>query len=350
MDWTSVYDEDGSEDLIIPHLMQAATHASRLSRLASSLAHHYEDMSEDEGEEEREMTEGHRLLNMLDTNHHHIRYSLREVYFLSINYILGVGCLGIPYAFARAGFLLCGSILLTVTIFSFMTVLWVAETGVRFEEQMKHKNSRTSKSEKSPLVAEAKDSPTSQIGGRYEVIDLVEFYLGWFQKYLYQLSLLALMGIGLLAYSQVFCGAIAAVIWPNPDDVWNGVPQLLFGLMVIPLSCMELEEQVSIQAIMATARFVAIFAIVFGSWCALFWDDSYSNRSHPPYFASSDQNDGAKVERMMSYTATFSGFGIAFSASLFSQLFQVSGSFLLYTKAHSLKILSSSATFSISYF
>jgi hypothetical protein len=75
--------------------------------------------------------------------------------------------------------------------------------------------------------------------------------------------------------------------------------------------------QVSIQAFMATARFVAIFAIVFGSLCALFLDDSYSERVHPPFFASADSDNDN-----MSYTACFSGFGVAFSASLFSQLFQ----------------------------
>jgi hypothetical protein len=80
---------------------------------------------------------------------------------------------------------------------------------------------------------------------------------------------------------------------------------------------MELEEQVSIQAGMAIARFVAIFTIVFGSLCALFLDDSNSDRTQPPFFASSDPDTGT-----MSYTASFSGFGMAFSASLFSQLFQ----------------------------
>jgi amino acid permease len=126
---------------------------------------------------------------------------------------------------------------------------------------------------------------------------------------------MALMYIGLLAYSQVFCGAVAAVLWGAAEGAWAGAPQLIFGMMVIPLSCMELDEQVSIQTIMALVRFVAIFIIVFGSVSALYLDDSESSGNHAPYWAPQE------LEKM-SYTSCFSGFGVAFSTSLFSQLFQ----------------------------
>jgi hypothetical protein len=194
-----------------------------------------------------------------------------------------------------------------------MTVLWVAETGIRFEKHIKSKTEN--ESELSPLVNHQTTNLIEE--GRYEVIDLVDFYLGRFQKLLYQISLMALMYIGLLAYSQVFCGAIAAVLFGTSDGAWAGIPQLVFGMMVIPLSCMELDEQVEIQALMAMARFVAIFIIAFGSILALCIDDSVSNRSHAPYWAPPEP-EGC----IMSYTSCFSGFGVAFSTCLFSQLFQ----------------------------
>ena len=127
------------------------------------------------------------------------------------------------------------------------------------------------------------------------------------------------MYIGLLAYSQVFCGALGALIWGAtvPESAWTVIPQITFGLMVIPLSCMELDEQVAIQSIMAHVRFVAIFVMVLGSMVALSIDGSKSNSTHPPYWAL-DEPDGCQ----MSYTACYSGFGVAFSTSLFSQLFQ----------------------------
>jgi hypothetical protein len=82
----------------------------------------------------------HRLWELSDvhsrSDYYLSSYDLKALYFLSINYILGVGCLGVPYAFARAGFLLCFAILLTVTALSYITVMWVAETGVRLDRRL----------------------------------------------------------------------------------------------------------------------------------------------------------------------------------------------------------------------
>jgi amino acid permease len=114
-----------------------------------------------------------------------------------------------------------------------------------------------------------------------------------------------------LAYAQVFCNALAAVLWST-----IGIPQIVFGAMVVPLSCMELEEQIGLQSIMASVRFIAIFIIAFGSLVALFLDDSRSNRESPPYFAKADTENGE-----MSYIS-FSGFSVAFSTFVFAQLFQ----------------------------
>ena len=65
---------------------------------------------------------------------------------------------------------------------------------------------------------------------------------------------------------------------------------------------------------MAKVQFVALFAIILGS-VAGFLDPLCSNRDRPPFLAPGDSNG-------MRYTARFSGFGVVFSACLFSQLFQ----------------------------
>ena len=87
--------------------------------------------------------------------------------------------------------------------------------------------------------------------------------------------------------------------------------------MVVPLSCMDLEEQLAMQSLMAAVRFVAIAVVVFGSIFALLVDRSHNFRDSPPFFAT-PENDGCE----MSYMACFDGFGIAFSTCMFSQLFQ----------------------------
>jgi amino acid permease len=320
MDWTSVFVEDGTEDLVLPHQMDQKATAPRLTRLVSKLYHHLE--KDETVNDDSTLNVENRLLEIGEQQYCESSYSLQALYYLSINFIMGVGCLGIPYAFARAGFILCSSILLTVTLCSYMTVMWVAETGDRFEKQNRAANDSTAgpTSELSPLLRKPAPRPKSLVEeSRYEVIDLVKFYLGPLQKIVYQFSLMSLMYIGLLAYSQVFCGALGALIWgaTAPESAWTVIPQITFGLMVIPLSCMELDEQVAIQSIMAHVRFVAIFVMVLGSMVALSIDGSKSKFTHPPYWAP-DEPDGCQ----MSYTACFSGFGVAFSTSLFSQLFQ----------------------------
>ena len=316
MDWTSVFDESGEEELIIPQLMEGHPTQPRLERLLKKLYVQENGLNE---------MRDHRLMEIseIHANSTASSYSLKSLYYLTINYILGVGCLGIPYAFARAGFLLCCAILLTVTVFSYMTVMWVAETGERYEIQKRNASKEKSPSETSSLLTyDGTQQNRDTFVERYEVVDLVSHYLGPVHTFIYQASLVFLMFVGLLAYTQVFCGSISALLW-SETDAPKGLSQVIFGVMVIPLSCMELDEQVSIQSLMAKARFLAIFVMVAGSLVALFVDDSEDrlggipSSGRAPFFAS-PEIDGCH----MSYTACFPGFGVAFSTVLFSQLFQ----------------------------
>jgi amino acid permease len=346
MDWTSVFVEDGNEDLIIPQLIQqrvASGAAPRLGRLVSKRYHrhhrHHEqstarsnsgelpsatmndaDFVVEDDTDDYDGDHQHRLLELASYYYsEESTYTLQSVYFISINFIFGVGLLGIPYAFAKAGFILCLVLLFAVTLFSYMTVMWVAETGARYEKLVLEKKNDDDDDdgnalhhEDTPLVTTLDNAINPDLASKYEVIDLVEFFLGNFQKGVYQVALLALMYIGLLAYSQVFCNALAAILWST-----TGIPQIIFALMVVPLSTKEFEEQIGIQSIMAAVRFVAVFIIAFGSLMALFLDDSRSNRQYPPYL-SQPHPDTCQ----MSYTACFSGFGVAFSTFVFAQLFQ----------------------------
>ena len=311
-------------------------------------------------------------------------YNLTALYFLCINYILGVGCLGIPYAFARAGFVLAASLVCAVSILSYCTVLWVAQTGARVELQQhgQEQQSKPSPVQQPPvsdssllsfttrhhppppggheeqqrlLTTPAHPPPTQSFPvTRYEMVDLVSHFLGPVHKLLYQVSLLGLMYVGLLAYAQVFCGAVATLLFSSSSSSHpsgGGLPQLLFAFLVVPLSCVELDEQLSIQSFMAYLRFVAMFVMIAGSILALLLDDDGAERhnlfffvessdkyinveeagdgmvrrrllqlllpKHPPYFAPSEP-EGCR----MSYGICVGGFGIAFSTALFSQLFQ----------------------------
>ena len=145
MDWTSVFDETGEEELIIPQLMEGHPTEPRLERLLKKLYVQESGLIE---------IRDHRLMEISEIRAHSTppSYSLKALYYLTINYILGVGCLGIPYAFARAGFLLCSAILLVVTVSSYMTVMWVAETGQRYEIQNRNASREKAATETTSLL------------------------------------------------------------------------------------------------------------------------------------------------------------------------------------------------------
>lgn len=97
MDWTNVFNEHGDEDFLISQKIEHAPKAPRLARLVSRLYHQHNDELMEQ--ERLEMSE-HRLFEVSafpedeDHHRHHEKknpYSLKALYYLSINYILGVG-------------------------------------------------------------------------------------------------------------------------------------------------------------------------------------------------------------------------------------------------------------------
>ena len=91
MDWTAVFDEHGEEDFIVKQQLEHAPKAPRLARLVSRLYHQYDSELWQE-EDLMEMSE-HRLFEMSEQHEHTSKnaYTLKALYYLSINYILGVG-------------------------------------------------------------------------------------------------------------------------------------------------------------------------------------------------------------------------------------------------------------------
>lgn len=65
---------------------------------------------------------------------------------------------------------------------------------------------------------------------------------------MYKLSLIGLMCLGLLGYSQVFCNSLQsqldAIFGKQLPRFYSG---LIFGVIAVPLSCVDLTEQISVQ-------------------------------------------------------------------------------------------------------
>ena len=97
------------------------------------------------------------------------------------------------------------------------------------------------------------------------------------------------------------------------SQLWRGagplLPTAFFALAVVPLSCLNLEEQVKGQVIMSVLRFLSLTTLFFGMLVAIYVPSS----AHEPAFPQSGR-DMPLVDA--------SGFGLMLSTGVFSQLFQ----------------------------
>jgi amino acid permease len=355
----------------------------------------YEDMGEEEGDWEREEVSSTRT-HMLQILQLEGKYGPVVCYAFTVNYILGVGCLGIPYAFLQCGIVLGSLLVILLSAVSYMTVMWVAQTyqlELMMDTYLSNSNpfilspvvkmkvstsARTSSTtqeankESQPLLGatiyksisnfgavlqntaekrQAKQIMKMEIGktliqqkkkdrrsgkaadqqehaAQLEVTDLALEYLGPYGKISYQVSLMLLTYVGLLAYTQVFNNSFISQLWPASPE-W--LPALLFGAVVVPLSCFDLAEQVTVQVAMSLLRFLSLGMLR----CALL------SRKHcflmnvcgvgillvgtiaayivdPPGEHSSSHTAGTEPPPLFQ----LSGFSVMFTTAIFSQLFQ----------------------------
>jgi len=294
-------------------------------------------------------------------------YTPTILYAFTINYILGCGVLGVPYAIQQFGSITGGVLILVIVTFaSYCTVMGVAECGeaiylskiksnslivatvaartygsVVASPQPHSEPTSSSDTENNSYLWKASPSifpnPTSPSSipsidlqdsspmpplishppQHYEVTELVELLLGKSHQRIYNCCLLGLMYVGCLAYSQVFNNSVVALLPFVGDDtplLTKLLPPTLFSVIVIPLTLIDLEEQTQLQLFMFVARFVSIFSMIGGALVGLYCksgDDSSNSISISNSNSNSDDSSNA-----------FQSFGLMFSTSLFSQLFQ----------------------------
>jgi hypothetical protein len=342
-------------------------------------------------------------------------YNPYVCYAFTVNYILGVGCLGIPYAFYQSGIILGSLLIMFLSFISYITVLWVAETshrGMQFRIDSHSRNpfrspkfmnrrkpylrtavgaitcfnspdkvalqpqqqtilessevsSFSNENEKTFLKDFKTDdslrnlySTISQLSfetemgalsgdlsvhgssrvphtGRrrsnttdeteleqdsqeLEVTELTSEILGPKGFIFFQFAFVILNYVGLLAYTQVFIASFKSQIWSNAPTYF---PTIIFGILVIPLSCFDLAEQIVIQVLMSFLRFFSLGILILFATAAMFTDNSN---------IQSDNNfkvDGLKssLKSILSHSSELSpiplfdisGFGVMFTTAIF---------------------------------
>ena len=151
-----------------------------------------------------------------------------------------------------------------------------------------------------------------------EVTELTLEILGPQGCILYQMALAVLTYVGLLAYTQVFVQSFVSQIWPAAPAF---LPNLLFGFVVIPLSCFDLAEQIIVQVVMSLLRFVALGSLFGITLMAIF--QNKSSADSPGQFRNFANlvPDGSQWNgRQSAYNTplcNLSGFGVMFTTAIF---------------------------------
>ena len=291
-------------------------------------------------------------------------YTPFVAFLFTVNYILGVGCLGMPKAFYTGGILLGVILTVSCSLLSYVTTCWVAHAGhrvVQGRQLMKGNPFRSPKQlrkKQTCTVSGTREEATSIVEGGpvlslyrsisgtlvvnnkdknredtqsasspsrrrkreefstalpdsnedLEVVDIVEDLLGSNTKVIYQCSLCALTMTGLVAYTQVFVHSFMSQSWAN-------VPQWLltaaFGGIVVPLSCLDLDEQVQTQIVMSVLRFASLAIMLVGMLVAIVHGSSIRH-------TTSTLDHGSEGLPLLDMR----GFVLMFSTAVFSQLFQ----------------------------
>lgn len=311
MDWSAVYDNHGEEE------GRWEDHGeTRSSRNAHRLLHRKMSLplSLSSTRNWRDATRGGSSGAVTGDTDISTQYSPLVAYAFTVNYILGVGSLGIPYAFYRAGLLMSNLMIVLVTLISYMTVMWVSESVARAREAfvVKYIN------ETSRLFVDDDALMLKDDFDKFpEVTQLCDRFLGKVGSRLYQLSLLGLMYGGLLGYSQVFVNSfLTQVTSIGGVEITSLHAAGVFAVIVIPLSCSDLTEQIHVQLLMSIVRFGALLIMIASASYAMYAD---------PYDSGMTSSSAAEASApfISDYKlADLSGFGVMFSTGVFSQLFQ----------------------------
>ncbi|GMF40741.1 unnamed protein product [Phytophthora fragariaefolia] len=305
MDWSAVYENSGEE------------------------AGNWEDHGET-----RSSRNAHRLLHRrasLPPAKQRAGYSPLVAYAFTVNYILGVGSLGIPFAFHRAGLLMGNAMIALVTLLSYVTVMWVCESVARAREAfaqsflpldesaaLKRFSFSYSSAASTPVTSRrvSGGSAALEFDDFPEVTQLCDRFLGPVGSKMYQVSLLGLMYGGLVGYSQVFVNTFLTQVDHVGDWQLSSVhAAAVFACIVVPLSCSDLTEQIYVQLTMSVVRFAALLIMIVSAAYAVYGD---------PYDSGAEQEPAPEAAPYVSHVSLLdlSGFGVMFSTGVFSQLFQ----------------------------
>ncbi|KAJ5073921.1 hypothetical protein M0811_08194 [Anaeramoeba ignava] len=270
-------------------------------------------------------------------------------YVFMINYILGVGILEIPYSFEASGLLLSAIFLLVVTFFSSTTMMYVVEVEGRaegivsyFEEKKQEQNlpqnpnnlsesNDSDNNQQDPiedqtqnLIFDEKEISRFEIKNRkFEVNEMCNLFLGKFGKRFFTFASTCYLYGALWSYASVFSTSLIRILpltFLTHGDLCEIDGKLtsgcqynyylymvLFALISIPLSCLDLSEQIIVQTALFIFRLFSLLLILVTTIIAMHTVKKDNHPDKPPYIGTKKLFD-------------FKGVAYIFTNAIFSQL------------------------------
>ncbi|XP_003388035.1 PREDICTED: uncharacterized protein LOC100633436 [Amphimedon queenslandica] len=217
-------------------------------------------------------------------------------FFFMVNFVLGTGFLGIPFGFVHGG-LLVGIITLTiVAVMAWLCALWEVEAMARAQAIWEYRSSDT--------VSDSSGSSSTPFpkfyiaqNRKFEPSELCEVFVGRWLKIVYLILFSIYSSLACISYSTVV-GTAWSVNLPlnfgsfqecsDTDFLNRLLPAfhpggclhaywfclMLFAVLVVPISLLDLKEQAIVQLILGLLRFFTLGAIIIYCLVYLFEGDT----------------------------------------------------------------------------
>ena len=238
-----------------------------------------------------------------------------------IHYLLGTGFLCLPYGFEKAGLILSSMTLVVVLFVTDITKNYVL-TSMALAEAMWGIRSNAPRAMSYGSV-DTKDKEAAQsfsadgipnpetyqiLETKFEYAELVRIFLGKVAESIYIVSVSLTQYLCLWGYTQVFAYAMA-VQFPISDDLTSDYTLYTFAFasLAVPLSCLNLNEQILLQLFLSACRFFLIGCMITTAAQATFDVDK-------TYFTTQQGPRGAELFRI-------EGFYCVFPIIVYSSLF-----------------------------
>ena len=183
-----------------------------------------------------------------------------------VNYVVGAGSLTLPWAFQQSGGALGVLMMIVMAYFSISAILFIVEAMVRaslLADNVKG-NEFEPLNKDDTFNVNKNNNPNAIVSKRkFEITELCEIFLGNKGKLAYAVIICVYMYGTLWVFATVFAHALSSHFPLGSPQFSYLIFLVLYGMIVVPVSCLELTEQVFIQVTLSICRIMMILTMLF---------------------------------------------------------------------------------------